>query len=589
MAFHSPRHPRVILMTGLALWSLPACSDEPGSGRDGIGGAAGRSSAGASGSAGQAARGGIGSAGGSNLAGGGAGGTAAGSASPNGGSAPSGSSGTSSAAGAAAGAAARGDLAVVTDTNRDGAIDARDTSGLTDWVLKGGGAFFIANVDDDDENGKIDASDEIVNGQADQADLARIVIDVSPELLAKSSRTAVSLLAGAQHVHLFEKNESSWKLVKSALGQIAAHTELGIEATQFADPNWDGFATLKVELFGAAAEPLASQQVKMRVAPWIMLPNSAKTEILYISSQTSALKPDIDRVMTTKGLPASKASNPGNQDIWFQDTMEVGYTQLPGSAPLHVVMKAQRPNASDDLAPTLLGPDFGFISIGSPRTPADEEDHWMDWTGNLEVSHPVPGYPLGRIYYGHSSRTTFHPTIVEFLEVQGVQKPFTIDTEWLFIQHVDEIMNFVPDKDGKAKMYIVSPAAANAVVGSGYDAGNQQIQQYIEEDINIAKKELGLSDSDIVRLPVLFEGGGTNWAPKWSSPSNAVYVNGTLMIGETGTPAAVKTDIEQKLASVGVEVAWVDDSEYQPGGGNVHCGTNTAKTPVCAQFTQCLP
>jgi hypothetical protein len=61
------------------------------------------------------------------------------------------------------------------------------------------------------------------------------------------------------------------------------------------------------------------------------------------------------------------------------------------------------------------------------------------------------------------------------------------------------------------------------------------------------------------------------------------------MVGDTSTPAAVKTDIEQKLGAIGVEVAWVDDSEYNSGGGNVHCGTNTTKTPVCAKFTDCLP
>jgi N-dimethylarginine dimethylaminohydrolase len=66
-------------------------------------------------------------------------------------------------------------------------------------------------------------------------------------------------------------------------------------------------------------------------------------------------------------------------------------------------------------------------------------------------------------------------------------------------------------------------------------------------------------------------------------------VNGTLVIGETSTPAAVKTDIEQKLEAVGIKAAWVDDAEYNAGGGNVHCGTNTLKTPLCAQFTDCLP
>jgi protein-arginine deiminase len=580
MAFGTGSLQTIVVTAGLALWALSGCSQGNGGGNAAAGS--------------NASAGGAGSTSGGHVGSGNAGAASTGSGtggSANGGSPSGGTAGQATGALAGGGGVApgRGPLAVLTDTNRDGAIDDKDAAGLSDWAWKSSGAFFIANTDDDDKKGKVDATDQVVNGQADEKDLARIAIEVAPELLAKAARVSVSVSGAAERVHLFEKGEAGWTLLKGALSKAVQHIELGIEATQFADQDWDGFAIVKVDVLDAASASLASQQVKMRVAPWIMLPSSAKTELLYVSSQTSALKPDMDAVLTAKGLPASKASNPGNQDIWFQDTMEIGYTQLPGSPPLHVVMKAQRPNASDDVAATLLGPDFGFISIGTPRQPGDEEDHWMDWMGNLEVTHPVPGYPLGRIYYGHSSRTTFHPTIVEFLEAQGVQKPFTIDTEWLVIQHVDEVMNFVPDQNGKAKMYIASPAAANAVLGSGYDAGNKKIQEYIDATIEIAKTELGLSDADILPLPTFFEGGGTDWAPKWSSPSNAVYVNGTLMIGKTATPAAVKTDIEQKLSTIGVEVAWVDDGEYNPGGGNVHCGTNTTKTPVCAQFTDCLP
>lgn len=559
----------IIATSGLVVLMLSGCS-EGGSGGGSTGGLAGKA-AGASGSSSQV----------------GGGGSGAGMSASSGSSSGGGSGGTSGGAGGAA--LAHPGLAVLTDTNRDGAIDEKDTAGLTDWAWKGSGAFFIANTDDDDENGEVDASDEVVNGPSDEADLARIAIEVLPELLAKAAEVSVSVVMGAERLHLFEKGESGWTLVNGALSKVAARLELGMEATQFADEDWDGLTVIKVDLLDAASAPLASQQVQMRVAPWIMLPNSAKTELLYTSSETSALTADLNQVLTSKGLPAAQASSPGSQDIWFQDTMEIGYTQLPGSPPLHVVMEAQRPNASDDVAATLLAPDFGFISIGSPREPSDGEDHWMDWMGNLEVSHPVPGHPLGRIYYGYSSRTTFHPTIVKFLEAQEVQKPFKINTEWLIIQHVDEVMNFVPDQEGKAKMYIVAPATANEVLGSGYDAGNQQIQQYIDETIAITKTELGLSDSDILLLPTFFEGAGSDWAPQWSSPSNAVYLNGTLAIGDTNTPAEVKTDIEQKLSAIGVDVAWVDDSEYHPGGGNVHCGTNTTKTPICAQFTDCLP
>jgi protein-arginine deiminase len=615
MLLASRTHRSLIAALCVAVLVLPGCSDGPPNGSGSTGGTGGKA-AGASGSSSQV--GGGGSSAGMRASGGtasGAGGSTGGMAGKQGGTSGSssqvGGGGSGSGMGASGGTASGGSsgggssgqasggaggaapppsgFAVRTDTSRDGSIDDEDTAGFTDWAWKGSGAFFLANTDDDDEKGEVDVSDEIVNGLSDEADLARIAVEVSPELLTKAAEVSVSIVMGAERIRLFEKRDSGWTLVNGALSKVAARIELGVEATQFADEDWDGFTLIKVDVLDASSASLASQQVKMRVAPWIMLPNSAKTELLYISSQTSALRPGLNQVLSSKSLPEAQASNPGSQDLWFQDTMEIGYTQLPGSPPLHVVMEAQRPNASDDVAATLLAPDFGFISVGSPRQPGDEEDHWMDWMGNLEVSHPVPGHPLGRIYYGYSSRTTFHPTIVKFLEAQAVQKPFKINTEWLVIQHVDEVMNFIPDQQGKAKLFIASPAAANAVLGSGYDAGNQQIQGYIDDTIAIAKTELGLSDSDILLLPTFFEGSGSDWAPQWSSPSNSVYINGTLVIGDTNTPAEVKTDIEQKLSALDIDVAWVDDSEYNPWGGNVHCGTNTTKTPICEQFVDCLP
>ncbi len=480
-------------------------------------------------------------------------------------------------------------LAVLTDTNRDGLVDDNDIAGFTDWSWKGLGAFFLANVDDDDNKGKVDASDQVVNGPDDENDLAPIIIKLPPDTMAKTTGVSASVTTGAAQTHLFEKTSTGWKLVSGALPEFASQIELGIEAVKFADTDWDGFVTVTVDVLGPKQSSIASQQVKMRVAPWIMLPNSAKTEVLYISSQTSRLRPDINKVLEAAGLPDAQVSSPPDQDIWFQDTMEIGYTQLPGRPAMHVVMNGQRPNAADNLAITLLAPNFGFISVGTPRQTANDEDYWMDWMSNLDVTHPVPGYPLGRIYYGRSDRTTFQPAIVGFLEAQEVQKPFSVYVNWLLSQQADEVMTFVPDKNGKAKMIIVSPAAANAVMGSGYDAANQQIQKYIDDDIALAKTELGLTDDDIIQFPTFFSGSGTDYATNWSNPVNAVYIDGTLMVGATNTPAAVKADIEKKLATIGVRAAWVDDSEYDPYGGNVHSATNTTRIPVCASFSDCLP
>jgi hypothetical protein len=470
-------------------------------------------------------------------------------------------------------------LEVFTDTNRDGRVDQNDIANFMDWTWNENGAFLVANVDDDDRNGRSDAADQYVNETNDENDLAKIILRIDSDLLSRATDINLSLVSGAAHVHLFEKSGNSWTLVNNTLNQFGPEIELGIEGMRFADVDWNGFVNIKVDMMNGQTI-VETKNVRMRVAPWLMLPNSAKTELVYIldSSVSSSMRSGINAVLQRKGLPDCQASAPGGQDQWFQDTMEVGFTQLPGFAPMHVVMNAQR-GSSDNLAPTLLAPDFGFISIGSPRN-LSAGDWWMDWMGNLEVTHPLPGHPFGRIYYGRSSQTTFHPTIVSFLEAQELQRPFSINTEWLVIQHVDEVMNFIVDSQGRPKMLIISPFAANEVLNSGYDSNQQRIQELINGTITTVKNELGITDADIIHIPQYFEGSGNDFSASWANSVNSIFVNGTLIAGDTNTPAAIKTAIENKLQPVGVDVVWVDDANYHMGGGNTHCGTNTKKTPV---------
>jgi len=573
------------------------------------GASGGRGSGGATGSGGGVTSSGghlgTGGGGGGGTAGGGAtGGAATGGAAAGG----TGGGGTGGSAGAAAragagGAAATGGrggaggggtaaLAVLTDTNRDGKVDSSDVANHVDWTWKGPGAFVIANVDDDDKDGKSDASDQTVNGSSDDADLARILIRVPADAGPRGKTIEASVAVGGAHVHLFEKAGTSWKAVSGALAQSSAEIELGIEAIDFADVGWDGMVTIKVDVKDGTTV-VESRSAKMRVAPWLLLPSSAKTELVYVigNGTGTAMRSGIDAVLKQKGLPVCQTPTPSGQDQWYQDTMEIGYTQLPGSSPMHVVMTAQRGAVTDNVAKMLLAPNFGFISIGTPRSISSGGfggDHWMDWMGNLEVTHPLPGHPFGRVYHGKSTNTTFHPTILKFIEAQELQKPISLNTEWLVIQHVDEIVNFVMAKDGRPRMIVASPAAANDVLKTGYDADQQRVQGYLDESVATLKRELGITDADIVSLPLYFDGSGQDFASRWSDPVNSIFVNGTFVIGQTDTPAAIKTAIESKLSTLGIDVAWVDDASYQSGGGNVHCGTNAVKTPPCADFTDCL-
>jgi hypothetical protein len=158
-------------------------------------------------------------------------------------------------------------LTVLTDTNRDGVVDGKDIAGFQDWSWHGLGAFLLANVDDDDSKGTIDAADQVVNGTSDENDLAAILIELSPETLAKTTSIVARVTAGTAQTHLFEKTSGGWVLVGEALQGITARIQLGIEALRFADADWDGFVTVTVEVLGPRQSSTASQHVKMRVAP----------------------------------------------------------------------------------------------------------------------------------------------------------------------------------------------------------------------------------------------------------------------------------------------------------------------------------
>ena len=59
-----------------------------------------------------------------------------------------------------------------------------------------------------------------------------------------------------------------------------------------------------------------------------------------------------------------------------------------------------------------------------------------------------------------------HPGVLRFLEAQAVQwPPIIVDTSWLAIGHIDEVVSFVPAR-GKAgfKVLLPSPKAARVML-----------------------------------------------------------------------------------------------------------------------------
>src|SRR5438093_5934593 len=146
----------------------------------------------------------------------------------------------------------------------------------------------------------------------------------------------------------------------------------------------------------------------------------------------------------------------------MQDCMEVGYSNLPTSG-YRAVMRAPRNRPLQVFPKALLNRDMGYHEPGS-LSPFNT----FDSTGNLEATPPVSNkagkkFPFGRIYFGGVGRGTqeIDPETREFLQKQIVQAPISIDTSWLTVGHVDEILSFVPAGGSKGfKMLIASPRLA---------------------------------------------------------------------------------------------------------------------------------
>jgi protein-arginine deiminase len=491
-------------------------------------------------------------------------------------------------------------LVAVADTNRDGVVDNGDRNGrgAFDWSR---GAFVLPNIDDDDSNGKSDAEDDVSTG-ADRDDLATIRVALGSSVLGSAKNVSVKSLGGGGYARVYSIDGGAATVVNGFV-PAKANLEFGVEAKRFAAGDWNGRITYEFSALDQNGVAIAKDVVVLRVAPMLLLPSSATPTAIHVATGAYSnagfiadLKAAAGRAGTTVKTPYVTSKW---QEMWMQDTLEIGYAQLPGRSPMHVALRANR--GADSYAAKLRGPNMGYLVVGAPRSTLGG-DAWVDWYGNLEVSPPTPAWPLGRVYYGHNTSTgmKLHPDVVAFFEAQEVQKPFWIDTSWLTIKHVDEILTFVPGANGKPKMLVASPREAGKLYPAYYGQYNKGIQAKIDKSLDggsyvVGGKTIayegvlaavGLTRADIVELPLLY----TNGHNDWSNPINGVYLGGgRYAAGKTDYLAPERDVTTSRLATLGLTIEWIEDAVYQHNLGNVHCATNATRTPVIEDFTDALP
>ncbi len=475
----------------------------------------------------------------------------------------------------------------------------------------------LANLDDDDRDGQPDAADEVINGDDDVADCARISIETDDPRI-----TSVRVTAGSPEIRLFIAAADGWQVLGENESAPLRNNgcEMLVECRSFAaaPPAWNGQSSLTAVGLDSAGTPRGSSTIDVGVFPIELVPETGRVREVFVARgiyDNQAFLEGLGQTLGELDVPLTIHDAERWQEMWMQDTMEVAASGDPRrlSRSMTVVLAGLRD--VDPFPPTLLGPDVAVVDIASPRG-LEGGDAWVDWYGNLMVSPPTPKWPRGRVITGRNLSTGvgFHPDVIAFLAAQGVQPPVWIDTSWLLIKHVDEVVAFLPGTDGRGVLVVPDPLEGVSLArkanlqfavtqSKNFVETNRIIAAAIDEMLegngarprsgsHIAAENavgllglLGWDPARVVRLPVAFVANDsdqqqhvTNAEAIWSNPLNVLLVNGTVVCGSAEMPKTVMDVCRERFLAAGAKhVVFLDDHCYHRAKGNVHCSTNTRR------------
>ncbi|KAB1140573.1 hypothetical protein F7R91_35405 [Streptomyces luteolifulvus] len=532
-----------------------------------------------------------------------------------------------------------------------------------------------------------DAADTKVNGTADAADLARLRT-VAMSALGDGATGIVKVTgAGAKYTRLFVKRAGGWTVVKPttrlSAGELRDGVELGIEGKDVVRDKavWDGTAVVSLKVSPGDGGAATTDSVTLHAAPLLTHHHLQQTQRVLVTelrgnsgyerTQRKFVK-TLERRVAQAGIstPLVKFKNSAEGDIWAQDFLEPGYVTMagPGGTPqgMRVMIRSAQPDrpAGREVFETLRGRDVGGVQVKLGR---GVQSSTLDSMGNLETippyAHNGRSYPAGRIIMGEQKNVHLKPVkaMRTMLASQGMQNPLLLDTSWLHVGHVDEFVQFLPadtprgwriavaDPDagmrllkdakaaghGSAKMFSFKGTAdtpapretINQVLANRkIVADNALAARRIAANLKTLKRETGVTDAEVVRVPALFtrgsfEGGDLTRTPRltrlgasagaldavreYGQQRNlrgaaaaapvmtSAYIPGAVngvVLGKDrylapkqwgpviGGKDIFTEAVNSVYRSAGMRISYIDDYEtYHLGMGEVHCGTNTLR------------
>uniref|UniRef100_A0A8C1DXF2 Peptidyl arginine deiminase, type II n=1 Tax=Cyprinus carpio carpio TaxID=630221 RepID=A0A8C1DXF2_CYPCA len=507
------------------------------------------------------------------------------------------------------------EISLDVDADRDGVVEKNNPNkGSWKWGPNGHGAVLLVNCDSETTYKKT------LDSEVD-------------EINKVSGDTLLNLFLLPEHklLKLFLKDYImvvGTDTLTEEVPYLGGKTELAffVEGLRFPDKDFDGLVTINLSLLepcgkGFPETPIFTDTVVFHISPWIMTPNTLKPVEVYVCSTNDnyTFLKSIKNLVDKCGYKLKICYEYMNRgDRWMQDELEFGYIDSPHHQ-FPVVLDSPRDGDLQDFPyESILGPDFGYVT----RNALNEKVSSLDSFGNLEVSPPVTvngkSYPLGRIIIGVAATRGRNMTQVvqDFLWAQKVQEPIALYSDWLVVGHVDEFMTFVPAPDRKKfRLLLASPDAGYKVFKSLQKKGhgeaemfpglpevisvneilsdkklqaeNRYVQNCIDWNRDVLKKELGLDDEDIIDLPILFkvleEKTGPRAVAYYPDMVNMIVLGDQLGIPKPFGPkvngrCALETEVCSLLEPLGLKCTFIDDfAPYHKLLGEVHCGSNVLR------------
>lgn len=326
-------------------------------------------------------------------------------------------------------------------------------------------AHIVPDVDDDDRDGVVDWT------RPDPADpdLAHIALGLRPgdELLLQGDIGSVRVWQRGVHI-LGGLRGASWRSIE------ARSTSVAVQLADFS-------VQARLTRLRVGSPDLVWV---LKSAP-VVLPHSFRP---VERGWVSRLQADPDGgsnaallgVLVAALGPRLRSIDPDEygDDRWPQDQFEIAWA-VGDTGRVRVVLESLRDGfygVGGEFVPDVLGwgPDTTSLLLGG--------DDWtdLDSFGNLEVTPPLPGHPEGRVYYGRNAEDAPAVEVTRFLTRQGVQAPFALETGWLCVGHVDEIVSFVPDPTAPRGFRVLLPSPRLAYALLHLSPGATSIDAYRE-------------------------------------------------------------------------------------------------------------